>query len=69
MSATEMQREIGRIPQDDPRLGKVSEGLDLMRETASLLQDLATTGNERVLEYATDLSFQAAEKLAEAGIK
>jgi hypothetical protein len=69
LSATEMQREIGRLPQDDPRLGIVSEGLDLMREAASLLQDLATTGNERVLEYATDLSFQAADKLAEGGIK
>ena len=69
VSATEMQREMGRIPQDDSRLDKVSEGLELMREAASLLRDLAATGNQRLLEYAVDISFQAADTLAEGGIK
>jgi len=69
MSASEMQREMGRIPQDDPRLDKLSEGLDLMRETAGLLQELAQNGNPRLLEYAVDLSVQAADKLAEGGLK
>lgn len=68
-AASKMQKEASRATGGDARLQAIQEALELMREAAETLRGLAASGNANLLEFASSLCRQAAERLEGAGVK
>lgn len=67
-AALEVQKNASTVGGSDPNLSSIQESLDLMREAAEMLRELASNGNPKMLDFAQAACLEAAGRLREAGL-